>query len=72
VTENEPKLQWWEISAGTPDGSAGEREGRIRASSKERAAELYLMNRPSTWEIFEIKPGTAPVIRPEPEGVIRL
>lgn len=55
-------LRWWIVSAGTPDGSEGERRGRIRASDETRARELYHLNRPANWTIFAIEP------EPESDG----
>lgn len=56
-------LSWWAISAGTENGMEGERDARIRATTAERAQELYLTTRPSTWVIVSCEPSEAPVVR---------
>lgn len=59
-------LKWWVVSAGTEDGKEGERDGSVRATTQERAAELYLSQRPASWVIHEIREGTAPETLPTP------
>jgi len=55
-------LRWWAVSAGTEDRGEGERDGRIRAATEERARELYLSQRPAHWVIWSIEPATAPEV----------
>jgi hypothetical protein len=57
------ELLWFIVNAGTPDGSEGERRGRIRATSAERATELYLSQRPASWVVHEIRPATADEVK---------
>jgi hypothetical protein len=51
---------WWAISAGTPGGQEGERDGFIQAPDEESARTAYLAQRPEGWAIFSIAPRPAP------------
>lgn len=52
-------MKRWMISAGTPDGLRGEREGWVDTApdaTEEEARAAYLAERPTSWVIHTIHP----------------